>query len=440
MLLKTGVVGDKRLGCRRYIQRYGEAYPTDPTRYLPARRAEPMNILVLNAGSSSQKCTLYRVQGALPDDPPTPLWEAHQDGSRLVVSAGEATVRQTLAATDARSVLPRLLETLWDGPTRVISGPDEIGVVGHRVVHGGRAYSRSTLITPAVKAAVAQLSPLAPAHNPPALAGIEAAQRMLGTTPQVAVFDTAFHSSIPDAAAVYPGPYAWVEDDIRRYGFHGISHAYSAGRAARLLGRDLASLRLITCHLGNGCSLCAVRGGKSMDTTMGFTPLEGLMMGTRSGSIDPGLLLYLLRERGYTPDTLSDLLNRESGLKGVSGVSGDLREVTAAVDRGDPRAQLALDIYVHRVRFYIGAMLASLGGLDALVFTGGVGEHSDRVRAAVCDAFSFLGLRLDAGKNSGSPIDTDVAAADAPVRALVIRAQENWAIAGECLNVLWGQA
>ena len=394
-----------------------------------------MNILVLNAGSSSQKCSLYRVDGALPDEPPTPLWEAHQDGSRLTVSAGEATVRRTLATIDAETVLPAILETLWDGPTAVLSGPDEIDVVGHRVVHGGRAYSRSTLITPAVVATIAQLSPLAPAHNPPALAGLEVTRRVLGETPQVAVFDTSFHSTIPDAAAVYPGPYAWAEDDIRRYGFHGVSHAYSAGRAAQLLERDPASLRLITCHLGNGCSLCAVRGGESIDTTMGFTPLEGLMMGTRSGSIDPGLLLYLLREKGYTPGALSDLLNRESGLKGISGVSGDLREVLAAVAAGNPRAQLAFDLYVHRIRFYLGAMLASLGGLDALVFTGGVGEHSEAVRSAVCDAFEFLGVRLDAEKNGGSPVDKDVAADDATVRVLVVRAEENWAIAGECWRV-----
>jgi len=406
--------------------------------YTPEGRAETVNILVLNAGSSSQKCSLYRVEGALPNGAPTPLWEAHQDGSRLTVSAGEATVRRTLTTTDAENILPTLLETLWNGPTAVLSGPDEIDVVGHRVVHGARAYSRSTLISPAVKTVIAQLSSLAPAHNPPALAGIAVAGRVLGETPQVAVFDTAFHSTIPDAAAVYPGPYVWVEEGVRRYGFHGISHAYSAGRAAQLLGRDPASLRLITCHLGNGCSLCAVKGGRSVDTTMGFTPLEGLMMGTRSGSIDPGLLLYLLREEGYTPDALSDLLNRESGLKGISGVSGDLREVLAAVAAGNPRAQLAFDIYVHRIRFYLGAMLAGLGGLEALVFTGGVGEHSEAVRAAVCDAFGFLGVHLDDDKNnakSGAPVDRDIAAEGAPVRVLVVHTEENWAIAGECWKV-----
>ena len=403
----------------------------------PWKHAETVNILVLNAGSSSQKCSLYRIDGELPDDPPTPVWEAHQDGSRLTVSAAGTTIQRTLP-TDT-DVLPTILETLWHGPTEVLSGPNDIDVVGHRVVHGGRAYSRSTLISPAVKTVIAQLSPLAPAHNPPALAGLEAAEKVLGETPQVAVFDTAFHSTIPDAAAVYPGPYAWAEEGVRRYGFHGISHAYSAGRAAQLLGRDKAELRLITCHLGNGCSLCAVRGGESVDTTMGFTPLEGLMMGTRSGSIDPGLLLYLLRERPYTPDALSDLLNRESGLKGISGVSGDLREVLAAIAEGNPRAQLAFDIYVHRIRFYLGAMLAGLGGLDALVFTGGVGEHSAAVRAAVCDAFEFLGVGLDDAKNNaeddGTPVDRDIAAEDAAVRVLVVRAQENWAIAGECWRV-----
>jgi len=396
-----------------------------------------MNILVLNAGSSSQKCAFYRVaESALPEDPPPPLWEAHQDGPHLRVSVdGGAARQETLAVTTPETVIPRLLETLWHGPTRVLAGPGEIDLVGHRVVHGGRAYSRSTLITPNVKATIAELSPLAPAHNPPALAGIEAAEGLLRGTRQVAVFDTAFHSTVPDAAAVYPGPYAWVEEGIRRYGFHGISHEYSARRAARLLGRGETSLRLITCHLGNGCSLCAVRGGASVDTTMGFTPLEGLMMGTRSGSVDPGLLLYLLRDRGYSADELAALLNRESGLKGVSGVSGDLREVTAAIAEGDPRARLALDIYIHRIRFYLGAMLASLGGLDALVFTGGVGEHSGQVRAAVCDTFGFLGLRLDPEKNGSAPVDADIAAADAAVRVLVVRAQEGWAIARQCWSL-----
>lgn len=393
-----------------------------------------MNILVLNASSSTQKCFLYGLaDDDLPEQQPTPLWEAQLDGARLKVStAGGTVLEETLSSATPSDTLLHILETLWSGPTQVIEDAGEITIVGHRGVHGGRTYTQPTLIIPEVKAVIADLSSLGPAHNPAALAGIEAVEKCLGDTPQLAVFDTAFHSSIPVAATVYPVPYAWTEQGVRRYGFHGISHAYAAGRAAELLGRDLASLRLITCHLGNGCSLAAVRSGQSVDTTMGFTPLEGLMMGTRSGSVDPGLLLYLMRQKGYSADELAQALNSDSGLKGVSGVSGDMRDIVADMADGHSRAKLAFDIYTHRVRFYVGAMLASLGGLDALVFTAGVGEHSAPVRAAVCEDFAFLGLLLDSEKNERLPVDTDIASSESPVRVLVIHAQENWAIARSC--------
>ncbi len=393
-----------------------------------------MNVLVLNAGSSSQKCCVYTLTGeTLPAHPPTPLWEAQLDGASLTVRVSGVVVRQeTLPEASPGTAVPLLLETLWSGASQVLNGPDDVDVVGHRVVHGGLEYRRSTPITPVVKAAISRLSPLAPAHNPAALAGIEAAEAVFGSTPQVAVFDTAFHSTLPEEAAVYPGPYAWAEQGIRRYGFHGISHEYCAERAAELLGRPLSTLRVVTCHLGNGCSLAAVRDGRSVDTTMGFTPLEGLMMGTRSGSVDPGLLLYLLRQ-GHSADDLDRLLNRESGLKGLSGVSGDMREVAAATEE-NPRARLALDVYVHRIRFYIGAMLASLGGLDALVFTAGVGEHSARVRAEVCAAFAFLGLEL--ADQERSLADRDVATPESAVRVLVVHAEENWAIARKCQQLV----
>ena len=399
-----------------------------------------MNILVLNAGSSSQKCALYRLNGPAPDAAPPPVWEAHADGAQLRVrtDAG-AAYTETLPSAAPAEALPHLLKTLWDGPAAVLNAPDEVAVVGHRVVHGGRDLREPTVLTPEVEADLAELSALAPAHNPAALAGVEVARQTFAHAPQVAVFDTAFHATLPDAAAVYPGPYRWADAGLRRYGFHGISHAYAAGQAAELLGRPLADLRLVTCHLGNGCSLAAVRGGRSVDTTMGFTPLEGLMMGTRSGSVDPGLLLYLLREEGLSADELAGTLNRESGLKGLSGLSGDLREVSAAADAGDARATLALAVYVHRIRFHVGAMLPSLGGLDALVFTGGVGENSARVRLEVCAAFGFLGLELDTAKNealpSDRPFDRDVAATSSRVRALVVRAREEWAIARSCYTV-----
>ena len=292
-------------------------------------------------------------------------------------------------------------------------------------------------MNPEVKSAIAHLADLAPAHNPANLEGIEAIEQILGTeVPQVAVFDTAFHTQLPLSAAIYPGPYEWFEQGIRRYGFHGISHQYCAQRAAQILSRELKELRLITCHLGNGCSLAAIRDGHSIDTTMGFTPLDGLMMGSRSGSVDPGILIYLMRQQGYTADQLDRALNLGSGLKGISGVSADMRQIVSAIAQDNSRSQLALNIYVHRLRSCIGAMLASLGGLDALVFTAGVGENSALVRTAACEAFGFLGLKLDPEKNTGSPEDRDIATADSTVRVLVIHTQEDWAIAKDCWHLL----
>src|SRR6185437_14247842 len=256
----------------------------------------------------------------------------------------------------------------------------------------------------------------------------------------VAVFDTGFHRKMPLASAVYPGPYEWIEQGIRRYGFHGINHQYCAHRAAQLLQNDVASLKLVTCHLGNGCSLAAIREGHSIDTTMGFTPLEGLMMGTRSGSVDPGILTYLMRRERSDGETLDDILNYKSGLLGISGVSGDMRNILEAMKAGNSRARLAFDIYIHRLQAGIGAMVAVLGGLDALVFTAGVGENSPEVRSSTCSQLGFLGLRLDEKKNVQPSLDEDIAASDSAVRVLVIRAQEDWAIARECWKLTRRQA
>jgi acetate kinase len=262
-------------------------------------------------------------------------------------------------------------------------------------------------VTAEVKAAIESVSVFAPLHNRAELEGMEIVEKLVGPVPQVAVFDTGFHRTMPLSAKTYPGPYEWFEQGIRRYGFHGINHQYCAERAAQLLGRNPDSLKLVTCHLGNGCSLAAIRDGKSVDTTMGFTPLEGLMMGTRSGSVDPGILTYLIRQRELSASQLDDVLNKKSGLLGISGISSDMREVLAASKNpNDParmeRAKLALEIYVHRLQSGIGAMIAVLGGVDALVFTAGVGENSPEVRAATCDNFAFLGLKIDAGKNAVS--------------------------------------
>ena len=407
-----------------------------------------MKILVLNAGSSSQKSCLYQLDDTLPELPPTPLWEAKVDWTKHPGMAElEVKTRDTLSCSFTRGtvleeeletssrpdVIAHMLETLWSGHTQVIADRTDIDIVGHRVVHGGQEYRQATFITPEVKEAIANLSTFAPVHNPANLEGIEAIEKILGTpTPQVAVFDTAFHSNLPLAAATYPVPYEWFEQGIRRYGFHGISHQYCAHRTAQLMGKDLASLRLITCHLGNGASLAAIRDGQSVDTTMGFTPLEGLMMGSRSGSIDPGILIHLLQHADYDAQKLDEVLNKASGLKGISGVSGDLRQILSDIDKGNERAKLAFDMYVHSLCKNIGAMLATLGGLDALVFTGGVGENSPAIRGGACEAFGFLGLKLDIAKNDASPADTDIAAEDSVIRVFVVHTEEDWAIAQEC--------
>jgi acetate kinase len=264
------------------------------------------------------------------------------------------------------------------------------------------------------------------------LEGIEGLEQVLGEVPQVAVFDTAFHASMPTAVKIYPIPYEWFEKGIRRYGFHGTSHRYCAQRTAQLLGKPLASLKLVTCHLGNGCSLVAIRNGIGVDTTMGFTPLEGLMMGSRCGSIDPAILIYLQREHHFTTEQLSEMLNRQSGLKGVSGVSADLRAVLEARAKGNERAALAFDLFIHRLKAGVGSMITSLEGLDAITFTGGIGENSVVVREKVCQGFEFLGLRLDLTKNAGSPVDCDLAMPESTVRILTVHTQEHWAIAQEC--------
>ena len=405
-----------------------------------------MKILVLNSGSSSQKCSLYDIGKSLPNDPPTPLWEGKIEWNGEVAHAevkssrGSSIVQKDqVRVSSRRDAVEHLLRTLWDGKTQVLDSAAEIDVVGHRVVHGGPKYEDPVPITPEVKSGIAKASVFAPLHNRAELEGTDVIEKLLGPVPQIAVFDTGFHRKMPQAAAVYPGPYQWFESGIHRYGFHGINHEYCAARAAHLLGRDVKSLKLVTCHLGNGCSLAAIHEGHSVDTTMGFTPVEGLMMGTRSGSIDPGILTYLMRQGQLQPAAIDDVLNKESGLLGVSGVSGDMREILAAMKRGHARAKLAFDMYVHRLRAGIGAMVAVLGGVDGLVFTAGVGENSAEVRTAACENLNFIGLILDGMANTQSLPDADVAAPGSLVRVLIIRAQEDWAIAGKCWRLMGKQ-
>ena len=398
-----------------------------------------MKILVLNSGSSSQKSSLYEIGETLPDDPPSPLWEGkiewHDDVADAEVKTSRGVVQKDQVKVSSRAgAVEHLLGTLWDGKMRTVRSRAEIDVVGHRVVHGGPNYERPLLLTSAVKSGIAKASVFAPLHNRAELEGMGVIENLLGAVPQAAVFDTGFHRRMPQPAAVYPGPYQWFESGIHRYGFHGINHQYCAARAAQLLRRDLNSLRLVTCHLGNGCSLAAIQEGHSIDTTMGFTPLEGLMMGTRSGSVDPGILTYLIREGRLQAHEIDDVLNKQSGLLGISGISGDMREILASIKQGNARARLAFDIYVHRLRAGIGAMVAVLGGIDALIFTAGVGENSAEVRLAACEQLGFLGIKLAA--NAQHAGDSDIATPDSAVRVLIIRAQEDWAIARECWQLL----
>ena len=399
-----------------------------------------MKILVLNGGSSSLKASLHEL-GAATSAVQPPLWEAHAEWGReaghasIRIRAGGAHNDASLSIQSHQDVLRPTIEALWSGPARVIGGPGAIDAVGHRIVHGGKAFVETTRVTAEVRAAIARQAELAPEHNRLELEAIEAAERVVGAAaPQIAVFDTQFHTSMPEEATVYAAPFAWYEEGIRRYGFHGISHQYVSRRAAEMLGN--MDLRLVTCHLGNGASLAAVRAGRSIDTTMGFTPLEGLVMGTRSGSIDPGILIYLMRHCRYSADDLDRLLNREAGLQGISGISSDMREVLAAAEGGNVRARLAFDVYIHRLCRETGGMAASLNGIDALVFTAGVGENSAAVRAAACERLGFLGIKLSAAANEQAAPDCDIAAPESRARVLVIRTEEDWEIACECARLL----
>ena len=394
-----------------------------------------MKILVLNAGSSSQKSSLYYIPNdERSQDVITLLWSgsidfSQQQGIAKLKVESNGVVWEDNQETEDRLVgMEALFKMLCEGDTAVLESWTEIDFVGHRVVHGGSQYQQPVWVTEEVQSAIAQLSSLAPNHNPSNLQGIEMMEKLLPNARQVAVFDTAFHSRIPSTSAIYPLPYQWYQEGIRRYGFHGISHEYCAQKTAQLLDQPLSNLKLVTCHLGNGASLAAVKDGHSIDTTMGFTPLEGLMMGTRCGSIDPGIIIYLLREKELSANEIDQMLNRESGLKALSGLSGDMRTVTEAMGDND-RARLAFDTYIHHLCRQIGAMVASLQGLDVLVFTAGVGENSAIVREAACQRLGYLGIAIDEAKNQNAPKNQDIATPDSAVRVFVLHTNEDRAIA-----------
>jgi len=400
-----------------------------------------MKILVLNSGSSSEKACIYEIEGACPVQPPSCLWEGRIEwnGDTAATSVKNASgIAQTteLKGNSRQQIVRDLLSKSWSGDAQIIDSPSDIDAVGHRVVHGGPCFEDPAVITREVRQAIASASALAPLHADAELEGVRIVENLLGAVPQVAVFDTGFHRKMPLFAAIYPGPYEWFASGIRRYGFHGINHRYCAERAAQLLRKDKQALKVVTCHLGNGCSVAAVDGMRSVDTTMGFTPLDGLMMGTRSGAVDPGILTFLMRQGQLDANEIDGVLNHKSGLLGISGISGDMRDILAAMKRGHERARLAFDIYVHRLRAAIAAMAAAMGGMDVLVFTAGVGENSAEVRAAACSGLEFLGIRLDTLINACPTLDGDVSRASSQVRVLVIRAEEDWAIAKDCWTLL----
>ncbi|REJ65743.1 MAG: acetate kinase [Planctomycetota bacterium] len=389
-----------------------------------------MRILTLNAGSSSLKFSVIETEG-------------EQTVVRGSADWASVPTRYTFRAADSDTIR---LDADWSDVTQAVrrvasdirlTKIDDIATVAHRVVHGGTRFTKPVLITKEVEASLRELVPLAPLHNPCSLEGIAAARQAFSDLPHVAVFDTAFHATLAPEAYTYPVPYEWTEKwNVRRFGFHGLSHAYCASRAAEILKQPLSAPRLIVAHLGHGASLAAIRDGKSVETTMGFTPLEGLMMATRSGSIDPGLVLHVAREYRLAADELDRILNHQSGLLGVSRVSADMRKVEQAAESGNERASLAIAIYVHRLRQAIGAMAATLGGLDALVFTGGVGEHATTIRAATCDRLDFLGLELDPVANDVATADAIISAKESQARIIVITTNEELMLGREAMTVV----
>lgn len=370
----------------------------------------------------------------------------------LVVNTGSSSLKLRLLDSANRVLATNDVER-WEGAEHIepiadfLAGlPDgeRVEAAGHRVVHGGTEYTGPVLLDARVRSRLAALTDLAPLHQPRAVAGIDAVRAVLSEVPAVACFDTAFHAGLPEAAATYALPADWRRRfGLRRYGFHGLSHAYAARRAAELLDRPLAGLRIVTCHLGAGASLCAVSDGRSVDTTMGFTPLEGLVMNTRSGSVDPGLLVFLLQQGGLTAKELADGLQHGSGLAGLAELptgSGDLRDVRAAAEAGNEPAALALRVYVHRLRREVAAMAAAMNGLDALVFTGGIGEHDAAIRTETAAGLAFLGAHLDEQRNRSADGDTDVTADGSAVRVLVITAGEDIEIADQARHLVAGKS
>ena len=389
-----------------------------------------MNILVINAGSSSLKYQLLNpeTQEVLAKG----LCERIGiDGKFTYKPEGKQAIKDADVAMPTHSeAIKAVLDALVDADNGVIASMKEIDAVGHRVVHGGEKFAKSVLLTDEVMAAIEECNPLAPLHNPANIIGIKACQDLMPGTPMVAVFDTAFHQTMPPKAYMYALPYEYYEEDkVRRYGFHGTSHKYVSQRAAAMLGKPVEELKLVSCHLGNGSSVTAIDGGKSVDTSMGFTPLAGLPMGTRCGDIDAGIMEYLMNKHGMDITEMLNIMNKKSGVLGISGVSSDFRDLETAASEGNTRAALAVDAFEYSVRKLIGSYAAVMGGVDAVIFTAGVGENGIGNRANIVKGLEFMGIKMDAEKNKVRGEETDVSADDATVRTLIIPTNEELMIA-----------
>ncbi|MDF2656286.1 MAG: acetate kinase [Bacillota bacterium] len=396
-----------------------------------------MKVLVINCGSSSLK---YQVL-----DMTTETLLAKGLVERIGIEGsilshekiGMDKFKLTTPMASHKEAIAHVLEALIDAEHGVISSMDEIGAVGHRVVHAGEKYSSSVMINEDVIKALEECVELAPLHNPPNLLGIAACQELMPNTPMVGVFDTAFHQTMPPESYIYAIPYEYYDKyKIRRYGFHGTSHKYVAERTADILGVNIEDLKIITCHLGNGASVTAIKRGKSIDTSMGFTPLEGLVMGTRSGDIDPAIVSYIRQKENLPAGESTNILNKKSGVLGISGVSSDFRDLEEAVAAGNERAALALKVFAHKVRFYIGAYIAEMNGVDAIVFTAGVGENDINIRDLICSELGNLGIKLDLVKNKVKGKETIISRDDSKVKILLVPTNEELMIARDTFNLV----
>ena len=395
-----------------------------------------MNILVINCGSSSLKFQL--IDSASEEVLAKGLCERIGIDGRLVYQSegNEKEITKEHMPTHTEAV-KLVLEALVNPKTGAISSLDEIGAVGHRIVHGGEAFTESTLITDEVIAAVERVSELAPLHNPANLIGIEACQKLMPGVPMAAVFDTAFHQTMPAEAYMYGIPYKYYSQfKVRKYGFHGTSHSYVSKHAADMLGQPYESLKTIVCHLGNGASVCAVKNGKSVDTSMGLTPLEGLVMGTRSGDIDPSVIEYIAEKENFEMEHIMDVLNKKSGVEGLSGVSSDFRDLEAAYNEGNPRAIDACEVFAYRVAKYIGAYVAAMNGVDAIAFTAGIGENTSFIREKIVSYLGYLGIKLDKKTNDVRGVEEIISTPDSKVTVCVIPTNEELAICRETVALV----